>query len=142
MQRKDKPFVLYRRGPLNFRIVPRGLMGWLQFALWMALAGMLVSWFLSHASMPTHARDAVYEDVIFLFLFGMVVWLIGGLWWMRAHAEEIDVSEYLRDRQRERLRARQRAQRRNGGAGRHGGDGGYSGGYSDSGGDGGDGGGD
>jgi hypothetical protein len=135
MQRKEKPFVLYRRGPMNFRIVPRGLMGWLQFGLWVALAGMLVSWFVSHATKPPFARGEVFEDVLFLFVFGMVVWLIAGLWWMRAHAEEVDIVEHLRDRQRERLRARQRARRGDGGGNGHfGGDGGYS----DSDGDGGD----
>jgi uncharacterized membrane protein YgcG len=120
---------------MNFRIVPRGAMGWLQIGLWLALAAMLVSWFVSHASKPPFARGAVFEDVVFLFIFGMVVWVIAGLWWMRTHAEEVDIVVHLRDRQR----ARRRGRRDDGGnGGGYGADGGYSDSGSDGGGDGGD----
>ena len=37
MREQDKPFVMYRRGPWNFTIVPRGKAGWTQFGVWMAV---------------------------------------------------------------------------------------------------------
>ena len=121
MQRKDRPFVLYRRGPMSFTIQPRGLSGWTQFALWLALAVPLLIWFAELINAP--ADDESAGAAMFLVLFGMIAWAIGGLWWMRANAEEVDAVVYRRDQQR----ARQRARRSNG-AGHHGGDGGYSGG--------------
>jgi hypothetical protein len=104
MQRKDRPFVLYRRGPMSFTIVPRGIMGWTQFIVWLALAAPLLAWFVEHATTPAFARANVLEDVIFLFVIGIAVWLIAGVWWMRAHAEEVDVVVYRRDQQRARRR--------------------------------------
>ncbi len=111
MQRKDKPFVLYRYGPMQFTIVPRGLMGWAQLAVWLALAVPLLLWLIDHATTPVFARTAVLKDVIVLFVLGMITWAIAGLWWMRAHATEVDIIAYRRDQQRAR-RKRERARMR------------------------------
>ena len=102
MQRKDRPFVLYRRGPMSFTIVPRGIVGWGQFGLWLALAAPLVIWFAGHVKTPAFSRVTLLEDVIFLFVCGMVAWLIAGLWWMWAHAEQVDVVVHRRDQHRAR----------------------------------------
>jgi hypothetical protein len=56
MREQDKPFVLYRRGPWNFTIVPRGASGWAQFGVWMALLVPLVLWFENHEA--AHDRGA------------------------------------------------------------------------------------
>ena len=82
MRGRDKPFVMYRRGPANFIIVPRGMLGWTQFAVWLALLGALVVWFADQ------------------FL------LNSGIWWMIARAEIVEVAELMRDRQRARRKRR------------------------------------
>jgi uncharacterized membrane protein YgcG len=120
MRRKDKPFVLYRHGPMSFTLQPRGLSGWVQFALWLGLAVPLLIWFAELINAP--AGDESARAAMFLVLFGMAAWAIAGLWWMCANAEEIDAAVHKRDQQR----ARQRARRSNG-AGGYGSDGGYSG---------------
>jgi hypothetical protein len=111
MQRKDKPFVLYRYGPMHFTIAPRGAMGWAQLTVWLILAAPLLIWLIEHATTPTYARTAALGDVIFLSLFGLIAWAIAGLWWMRAHAEEIDIGVHRRDLQRAQ-RERERAKNR------------------------------
>lgn len=110
MRRKDKPFVLYSRGPLSFTIVPRGLAGWVQFALWLASLAPLVIWFEDHITSP--AGQATFGGAVALFVAGMLIWFVCGLWWMLGHAEVVDLSEHLRDKQR----ARRKAQRRRDGS--------------------------
>jgi len=94
---KNKPFVVFRRGPGSFTIVPRGAKGWTQFALWIALLFPLVIWFDNHTPPPN--AGGTYYDGLALFVFGLVVWLVVGIWWMLARAEVVEVAELLRDRQ-------------------------------------------
>lgn len=94
MRDQDKPFVLYRRGPMNFTIVPRGISGWAQFGLWMALLVPLVVWFDAYAA--SRGEGAPIDAGLALFLGAMLVWTVGGVWWMRARAEVVDVAEMLR----------------------------------------------
>lgn len=101
---KEKPFVMYRRGPANFTIVPRGALGWCQFAVWMALLGALVVWFADHVQMNGEGREFFYG--VALFGFGVFVWMVTGLWWMMARAEIVEVAELMRDRQRARRKRR------------------------------------
>lgn len=107
MRDRDKPFVMYRRGPASFTIVPRGVAGWCQFAVWMALLGALVIWFVGHSKASGSSADV--SDGFLLFVIGVFLWVVAGLWWMIARAEIIDVAELIRDRQRQR-RKRQREQ--------------------------------
>lgn len=93
MRDQDKPFVLYRRGPFNFTIMPRGLKGWGQFAVWIALLVPLVLWFDNYAAAHSDGRE-LYAGLA-AFFGGMVVWTLGGIWWMRARAEEVDVNAML-----------------------------------------------
>lgn len=104
MRGKDKPFVMYRRGPGYFTIVPRGVMGWSQFAVWMALLGALVAWFADHVE--TSGQGGDFFDGLVLFAIGVFVWVVAGLWWMIARAEVVDIVELMRDRQRERRKRR------------------------------------
>ncbi|WP_086738769.1 hypothetical protein [Erythrobacter colymbi] len=96
----DKPFVMYRRGPMHFTIVPRGPKGWAQFAVWLALLVPLVLWFTGYVDNPDHAED--FGSAVFLFLFGIAGWLICGLWWMGSHAETVDVVVLRREQQAQR----------------------------------------
>lgn len=105
MRDRGKPLVMYRRGPANFIIVPRGAGGWIQFAVWMALLAALVMWFADHAEANDSGADYYYG--LALFGFGVFAWVVTGLWWMMARAETVDVAELMRSRQRER-RKRQR----------------------------------
>ena len=111
MQRKDKPFVLYRYGPMQFTIIPRGLIGWAQLAVLLVLPAPLLIWVIGYANTLAFARTAVLGDVIFLFVFGMIAWAIAALWWMRAHAEEIDIVVHRRDQQRARRKRERELER-------------------------------
>lgn len=106
MRVKDRPFAVYRKGPGSFTIVPRGAKGWFQIGVWAALGAALVLWFSDHAGTTTGGEDIA--PALFLFCMGMLAWMICGLWWVFAHAEVIDHSVMLRDKQR----ARRRSQRR------------------------------
>lgn len=108
MSKKDRPFVVYRRGPTDFTIVPRGVKGWLQLALWLALLVPLVVWFESHIA--DYAEGPDFFNGVFLFCMGMLAWLICGMWWALAHAEVLEVSVWKRDRQRKQ-RERERRER-------------------------------
>lgn len=107
MPRKGKPFVVYKRAPGHFTIVPRGLSGWLQFTAWMALVGALVMWFASHVE--ANPKGADFGFGVLLLCVGILGWLIAGLWWMMARAEVVDVVVLKRDRQMAE-RKRQRGQ--------------------------------
>lgn len=102
MRDRGKPFVLYRRGPMSFTIVPRGVKGWLQFVIWLALLAPLIAWFAHHTGQTASGPD--YRSALALLLVGLVIWSIGGVWWMIARATVIDTVELQRDRQRERRR--------------------------------------
>jgi hypothetical protein len=104
MRDRDKPFVMYRRGPANFTIVPRGVMGWFQFAVWLALLGGLVVWFAKHVHF--NPGNGHYYEGLLLFGIGVFLWMVTGLWWMMARAEIVEVAELMRDRQRERRKRR------------------------------------
>lgn len=97
MRKKDKPFVLYRRGPMAFHIVPRGWQGWAQVAVWIGLLAALIVWFDSRLDPLVPRSDQA--SAIFLLIAGIVFWLIGGLWWMAVHAEVVDWAMAQRDRQ-------------------------------------------
>jgi hypothetical protein len=104
MRDRDKPFVMYRRGPANFTIVPRGALGWLQFVVWMALFGAQTMWFVGHVE--THSKGAAFYDGLAVYAIGVIVWLVVGLWWMIARAEVVEVAELMRDRQMARRKQR------------------------------------
>lgn len=110
MRGGQKPFVMYQRGSLHFTILPRGLKGWLQFAIWMLLLGLLVLWFADHVSSPETAAE--FESGLFLFLCGVIAWLVGGLWWMIAHSEVVDVVVLKREQQNARRRLKREQNRR------------------------------
>ena len=94
MRDADKPFVMYRRGRFNFTIVPRGIAGWLQFAVWMALLVPLTGWFVVHAE-ATEGTPQFVTGLV-LFLGAMLVWSVAMIWWMKARAEVVDLQEMLK----------------------------------------------
>jgi hypothetical protein len=103
MRNEEKPFVFYRKGPLNFTIVPRGLNGWAQFAVWMGLLVPPCLWFTDYAA--THGEGPGLYIGLAAFLGMTLVWTVGGIWWMKARAEVVDVNELLKlKREQERKR--------------------------------------
>lgn len=105
MRDEDKPFVLYRRGPWNFTIMPRGKSGWTQFAAWMALFALPAIAFAIYAE-RLEGTQQVWIGLA-LYLAGTMVWSFASLRWMKARAEIIDVAEMLRQK-----REAERKQRR------------------------------
>lgn len=106
MRKKGKPFVVYKRAPGHFTIVPRGLSGWLQFTAWMVLLGALALWFASH--LDANPEGADFGFGVLLFCAGLIGWLAGLLWWMLARAEVVDVVVLERDRRMAERKGRRR----------------------------------
>jgi len=105
MREEDKPFVMYRRGALNFTIVPRGMKGWTQFAVWMALLVPLLLWFTHYVA--KHSEGPDFTIGLAIYLGGMLAWTVGGIWWMKARAEVVDLQELLKlKREQDRKRRR------------------------------------
>lgn len=105
MRDADKPFVLYRRGPMNFTIVPRGVKGWVQLVIWMALLVPPLLWLNDYAAAYGEER-ALYPGLA-AFMGMVLVWSLGGIAWMRPRAEVVDVDELLKlKREAERRRDR------------------------------------
>ena len=98
MRKKGKPFVLYRRGPMSFSIVPRGVTGWAQLGVWVALLIAQFLWFMGYIQAPAHQPGDPHAIV--LFFLCLAIWLIAGLWWIVARAEVVEWAEILRERQR------------------------------------------
>lgn len=113
MADKGKPFVLYTGGWLTAMIVPRGAKGWAQFAIWIALLIPLASWLPDHIAL-TRGRPEFTAGLL-LFLAGVVVWLICGLWWMLSRAEVINMVEIRRQRNYDRIQRERERQRERGG---------------------------
>lgn len=103
MRDEDKPFVLYRRGPGNFNIVPRGRKGWALMGLWLALLLPLVVAFGIYAE--AHEGQPEFFIALAVFLAAMLVWTIAMIRWMKARSEVVDVGRMLDlKRQQERKR--------------------------------------
>jgi len=94
MRDSDKPFVMYRRGPWNFTIVPRGTSGWVQFGIWMAMLVPLTIGFAIYAE--AHEGQPVFYAALALYLVATLVWSIAMIRWMRARSEVVDVEKLLR----------------------------------------------
>lgn len=94
MREQQKPFVLYRRGPMNFSIVPRGVAGWAQFGVWMLLLVPITVWFVIHAE--AHEGTPQLYIGLALFLGATAIWSLAMIWWMKARAEVVDLEELLK----------------------------------------------
>lgn len=105
MRDEDKPFVMYRGGPGNFRIVPRGWAGWRITLIWMATVVPIIGFFMAFAM--TDPKPPMTYIGPALFMMAMAAWGIGGTVWMRARAEVVDLQELLElKRQRDREKGR------------------------------------
>lgn len=104
---RDAVFVVYRRKSGFFTIVPRGPKGWAQLGGWIALLVPPIIWFFR--LVQSNPDDRVFFDGLMLLCTGAVVWLVGGIWYMLARGETVDVAELTRKKfmeNRKRRRAR------------------------------------
>lgn len=105
MRDEDKPFVLYRRGPWNFTIMPRGKAGWTQFGVWMAVFAVPTIAFAVYGERVEGRPE--FWAALTLYLTAILAWSVASIRWMIARAEVIDVGKVLRQ-QREDERTRRR----------------------------------
>jgi hypothetical protein len=101
MREQDKLFVMYRRGPWNFTIAPRGKAGWTQFESRMVVFLVPTVVFAIYAE-SLNGRPEFWVAVA-LYLVWTLVWSRASIRWMKARAELIDVEELLK-REQERSR--------------------------------------
>lgn len=109
MPAQVRPFIVYEGGVLPYMIVPRGWKGWGQLAAWLALLTPLLVWLVNLFQTQRSGTD--FGTGLFLFLMGVIVWLVAGLWWMLARAEVIRVVEIKRQKQYERRRLTRQRER-------------------------------
>lgn len=105
MREQDKPFVMYRRGPWNFTIMPRGKAGWTQFGVWMAVFAVPTVVFAVYNERLEGRPE--FWGAVALYLTAVLVWSLAGIRWMRARSEVVDIEKLLRQ-QREHDRNRRR----------------------------------
>jgi hypothetical protein len=94
MRDQGKPFVLYRKGPMNFSIVPRGSRGWTQFGVWMVVFAVPTIAFAIYAE--AHEGRPGFWVALALYLAATLIWSLASIWWMKARAEVVDVNELLK----------------------------------------------
>jgi hypothetical protein len=102
MREQDKPFILtkYRWG--GFNIEPRNARGWRLMLTWLALPLPLIGGFALFAEQQPDSP--AFAALLAVFILAMAIWAIGGIVWMRARAEVVDVEQLLklkRERDRE-----------------------------------------
>jgi hypothetical protein len=103
MRDEDKPFILTRYRWGGFNIEPRNRRGWQLMLIWLALPLPLIGGFALFTQ--KQSEGPVFAAVLTAFVILMAVWAIGGIIWMRASAEEIDVEDLLKlKREQERKR--------------------------------------
>ena len=96
MRDEDKPFVMYRRGPWNFNIVPRGVKGWALMGVWLALLAPILIVFERYAE--ALQGTPMFLVAVGLFVLAVLIWSLAMIAWMKARAEVINVTDMLRQK--------------------------------------------
>jgi hypothetical protein len=105
MNNRDKPFIMYREGWGNVRIVPRGAAGWRETIVWLLMVVPIIGGFIGFAL--TDPKGVPLYIGLGLFAVAMGMWGIGGMVWMRGRAEVVDLQELLElKRQRDREKSK------------------------------------
>lgn len=94
MRDEDKPFILTRYGRWSFKIAPRNGKGWRQTLVWMVLLAPITGGFAWFAS--GQPEGSTLHFGLALYLIAMVAWGTGGMMWMKARAEVVDLQELLK----------------------------------------------
>jgi hypothetical protein len=111
MREEDKPFILTRYGWGGFNIEPRNARGWRLMLTWLALPLPLIGGFALFAE--KQSESPAFAAVLAVFIFAMALWGIGGVMWMRARAEVVDVQALLRLKREQERKQRGRGGRTN-----------------------------
>lgn len=93
MSEAGKDFIAYRQGRWGLKIVPRNAAGWRATIIWMLMLAPptgLFSWAM--ADEPTGIKLAA---ILIVYLLTTAIWTVGGLRWMWARSEVIDVEQML-----------------------------------------------
>jgi hypothetical protein len=99
MREQEKPFILFRRNRFIYNITPRNASGWMQMGVWMALFAAMVAGFTAFDG--TRPADSAFGADDAIFLIGVLIWAVGGIWWMRARSEVIDVNALIDQRRKD-----------------------------------------
>ncbi len=94
MREEDKPFVMYRRGYGSFSIAPRNGKGVRQTGIWLALLAPIMGGFIWF--MTGEPKGTSFHVGVAVFVAAIAGWSIGGMLWMRARAEVVDLQELLK----------------------------------------------
>ncbi|HSF12982.1 MAG TPA: hypothetical protein VLA50_08415 [Erythrobacter sp.] len=103
MRDEDKPFILTKYSWGGFNIEPRNARGWRLMLTWLALPLPLIGGFALFTE--KQPDSPAFAAVLAVFVLAMAIWAIGGIIWMRARSEVVDVEQLLRlKREQERKR--------------------------------------
>ena len=94
MHKEEMPFVLTRYRWGGFNIEPRNARGWRLLLTWLAMPLPLIGGFALFAEKESDSR--AFAAVLAVFILAMAIWAIGGIIWMRARAEMVDVEELIK----------------------------------------------
>jgi hypothetical protein len=94
MRDQEKPFILTRYRWGGFNIEPRNARGWRLMLTWLALPLPLIGGFALFTE--KQPDSPAFAAVLAVFVLAMAIWAIGGIIWMRARAEVVDVQALLR----------------------------------------------
>jgi len=106
MRDEDRPFIAYRDGRWNIKIVPRNARGWRAAGLWMLLLVLLSGGFT--ALIVSDPENTTFTGWLTAgFLIVVVIWSVAMIRWMLARSEVIDLAE-MRKLKRDQERSRKR----------------------------------
>jgi hypothetical protein len=95
MRDEDKPFVCYKQGRWNMKLVPRGGEGWRLLGLWsLPLLILTCGHIALAASMPENETLIGWATLGFVLLIAL--WAFAMIRWMLAHAEVINLDDLLK----------------------------------------------
>jgi hypothetical protein len=106
MRDQEKPFILTRYRWGGFNIEPRNARGWRLMLTWLALPLPLIAGFALFAE--KQPDSPAFAAVLAVFILGMALWGVGGIIWMRARAEVVDVQALLRLKREQERKQRRR----------------------------------
>ena len=91
-----KDFIAYRQVRWGLKIVPRNAAGWRATIIWMLLLAPPTGLFVwAMADEPTGIKLVA---ILTVYLLVTAIWTVGGIRWMLARSEVIDVEAFLAQR--------------------------------------------
>jgi hypothetical protein len=91
VSKRERPFVVYRRRHSGYSITPRGISGWFQVAVWLAIPVPVLMVFFDLAAFYGGGESLAGAVVLAIVL--LALWVVAGYWWVHAHADIVDPGE-------------------------------------------------